>query len=71
MADGPASDSPSRLDALEARVRRETSLAPVLGLVLGSGLGGLADEIDRPGRDSRSPRCPGGPRRRLPVTAAG
>jgi purine-nucleoside phosphorylase len=34
-----------RLDALEARVRADTPLVPRLGLVLGSGLGGLADEI--------------------------
>ncbi len=34
-----------RLDELEARVRDETDLVPRLGLVLGSGLGGLADEI--------------------------
>ncbi len=34
-----------RLDELEARVRRETDLRPRLGMVLGSGLGGLADEV--------------------------
>jgi inosine/guanosine/xanthosine phosphorylase family protein len=34
-----------RLDELEARVRRETDLRPRLGMVLGSGLGGLADEL--------------------------
>jgi inosine/guanosine/xanthosine phosphorylase family protein len=34
-----------RLDELEARVRADTDLRPRLGLVLGSGLGGLADEI--------------------------
>jgi purine-nucleoside phosphorylase len=44
MADGPAGFV-ARLDALEARVRRETSLVPALGLVLGSGLGALADQI--------------------------
>ena len=37
-----------RLDALEARVRADSSLIPRLGLVLGSGLGGLADEIREP-----------------------
>lgn len=37
-----------RLDQLEARVRVETGLRPALGLVLGSGLGALADEIDDP-----------------------
>jgi inosine/guanosine/xanthosine phosphorylase family protein len=35
-----------RLDELEARVRADTDLRPRLGLVLGSGLGGLADEIE-------------------------
>ncbi len=35
-----------RLDELEARVRVESDLRPRLGMVLGSGLGGLADEIE-------------------------
>ena len=39
-------DQPARLDALEAAVRARTKLVPELGIVLGSGLGGLADEID-------------------------
>jgi inosine/guanosine/xanthosine phosphorylase family protein len=39
-------DQPARLDALEAAVRARTSLVPRLGIVLGSGLGGLADELD-------------------------
>ena len=34
-----------RLDALEAYVRARSDLRPRLGMVLGSGLGGLADEI--------------------------
>lgn len=34
-----------RLDELEARVRASSDLRPRLGLVLGSGLGSLADEI--------------------------
>ena len=34
-----------RLDELEARVRADSDLRPRLGMVLGSGLGGLADEI--------------------------
>ncbi len=34
-----------RLDELEARVRADSDLQPRLGMVLGSGLGGLADEI--------------------------
>jgi inosine/guanosine/xanthosine phosphorylase family protein len=34
-----------RLDVLEARVRSVSDLQPRLGMVLGSGLGGLADEI--------------------------
>ncbi|MDA8202981.1 MAG: purine-nucleoside phosphorylase [Chloroflexi bacterium] len=33
------------LDALEAEVRRRTPLEPALGIVLGSGLGGLADHL--------------------------
>ena len=45
MPDGPAAFA-ARLDVLEARVRREASLVPALGLVLGSGLGPLADEIE-------------------------
>jgi purine-nucleoside phosphorylase len=47
MPEGPAGFS-ARLDALEARVRRDTPLVPVLGLVLGSGLGVLAGEIADP-----------------------
>lgn len=35
-----------RLDVLEARVRAATKLTPRLGMVLGSGLGSLADEIE-------------------------
>ena len=38
-------DQPSRLAALEAAVRARSSLVPEVGLVLGSGLGGLADEL--------------------------
>jgi purine-nucleoside phosphorylase len=34
-----------RLDVLEAKVRAASPVVPALGLVLGSGLGGLADEI--------------------------
>jgi inosine/guanosine/xanthosine phosphorylase family protein len=47
MPEGPAVFA-ARLDVLEARVRRETALVPMLGLVLGSGLGSLADEIADP-----------------------
>ncbi len=36
---------PGRLDALEAAVRARTALVPRVGLVLGSGLGGLADDV--------------------------
>ena len=35
-----------RLDVLEAHVRGASDLVPRLGLVLGSGLGALADEIE-------------------------
>jgi purine-nucleoside phosphorylase len=38
-------DQPELLDALERAVRERTNLVPELGIVLGSGLGGLADEL--------------------------
>ena len=38
-------DQPARLAALEAAVRVRSSLVPEVGLVLGSGLGGLADAL--------------------------
>jgi purine-nucleoside phosphorylase len=38
----------TRLDALEAAVRQRTDMVPVLGIVLGSGLGKLADELVDP-----------------------
>ena len=41
-------DQPARLDALEAAVRARTGLVPAIGIVLGSGLGGLADELEEP-----------------------
>lgn len=41
---GPAAFA-ARLDALEARVRQVTDLRPALGVVLGSGLGDVADEL--------------------------
>jgi purine-nucleoside phosphorylase len=39
-------DQPPRLAALEAAVRARSRLVPELGIVLGSGLGALADEIE-------------------------
>jgi purine-nucleoside phosphorylase len=36
-----------RLDALETAVRRQTPLVPEVGIVLGSGLGGLADTLEQ------------------------
>jgi purine-nucleoside phosphorylase len=39
-------EQPPCLDALELAVRAKTDLRPKIGLVLGSGLGGLADSID-------------------------
>jgi purine-nucleoside phosphorylase len=42
----PPIEQPSRIGALEAAVRTRTQLRPRIGIVLGSGLGGLADEID-------------------------
>ena len=38
-------DQPARLAALLAVVRARTSLVPEVGIVLGSGLGGLADDL--------------------------
>jgi purine-nucleoside phosphorylase len=38
-------DQPARVDALERAVRERSSLVPEIGIVLGSGLGGLADEL--------------------------
>ena len=38
-------DQPARLDALEAAVRARSPLVPEIGIVLGSGLGGLADDL--------------------------
>src|SRR5690348_7456651 len=39
-------DQPARLDALEAAIRARTALVPEVGIVLGSGLGGLADDLE-------------------------
>src|ERR1044072_493663 len=41
----PPRAQPARLDALEAAVRARSRLVPEVGIVLGSGLGGLADEL--------------------------
>ncbi len=41
----PPSEQPARLAALEAAVRARTNLVPEVGIVLGSGLGGLADDL--------------------------
>ena len=41
-------DQPARIDALEAAVRARTDLVPRVGIVLGSGLGGLADDVEEP-----------------------
>ena len=51
MADGtrgqpiPPSEQPARLAALVAAVRTRTDLVPAVGIVLGSGLGSLADTL--------------------------
>ena len=42
----PPRDQPVRLAALEAAVRARTNERPVAGVVLGSGLGGLADDLE-------------------------
>ena len=39
-------DQPARIAALAEAVRARTSLAPEIGIVLGSGLGGLADDLE-------------------------
>jgi len=44
----PPIEQPARLAALEAAVRARTSLVPELGIVLGSGLGELADDLEDP-----------------------
>ncbi len=44
----PPADQPERLAALEAAVRARTDLVPRAGIVLGSGLGGLADDVEDP-----------------------
>jgi purine-nucleoside phosphorylase len=41
----PPAELPAILDALERAVRERTDLRPRVGIVLGSGLGGLADEL--------------------------
>lgn len=42
----PPTAQPARLAALEAAVRERTDLVPAVGIVLGSGLGGLADDLE-------------------------
>jgi purine-nucleoside phosphorylase len=42
----PPADQPDRLDALERAVRARSSLVPKVAIVLGSGLGGLADDLE-------------------------
>ncbi len=39
-------DQPAHIAALEAAVREHSSLVPAVGIVLGSGLGGLADDLE-------------------------
>jgi len=41
----PPAELPGRLEALERAVRARTDLVPEVGIVLGSGLGGLADDL--------------------------
>ncbi len=42
----PPAAQPTRIAALEGAVRARTDLRPVAGIVLGSGLGGLADDLE-------------------------
>lgn len=44
----PPVEQPARLAELVAAVRARTDLVPRVGLVLGSGLGGLADDLESP-----------------------
>jgi purine-nucleoside phosphorylase len=44
----PPSELPRRLALLEVAVRSRSAILPRLGIVLGSGLGGLADELTQP-----------------------
>ncbi len=44
----PPSDQPARIDALLAGVRARTDLVPRVGIILGSGLGSLADDLEDP-----------------------
>jgi inosine/guanosine/xanthosine phosphorylase family protein len=44
----PPSEQPARLAALVAAVRARTDLVPRIGIVLGSGLGGLAEALEDP-----------------------
>jgi purine-nucleoside phosphorylase len=44
----PPSELPARLARLEAAVRARTAIVPRYGIVLGSGLGGLADDLEGP-----------------------
>ena len=49
MPDAPLPiDLPARLDTLQAVVRDRTDIVPRLGVVLGSGLGGLAARVESP-----------------------
>jgi purine-nucleoside phosphorylase len=42
----PPAEQPARLTALVAAVRARSALVPDVGIVLGSGLGGLADDLE-------------------------
>ena len=44
----PPIEQPARLAALTAAVRRRTAVVPEVGIILGSGLGGLADGLTDP-----------------------
>ena len=44
----PPVEQPARLEALVEAVQGRTAITPRVGIVLGSGLGGLADELENP-----------------------
>jgi purine-nucleoside phosphorylase len=44
----PPAEQPARIAALESAVRARSDMVPKVGIVLGSGLGGLADDLEEP-----------------------
>ena len=63
-------EQPARLEALVEAVQGRTAITPRVGIVLGSGLGGLGDAVENPVSIpfDEMPGWPGRPRR---ATSAG